>query len=1002
MIDGNIAAAWTVQNGTNTEVWVAIYNLSGVILPPQVLDSTGAINQDVSLTATNTGFAVAYEGGAGGDIAIQIQSLHFDGSHIAHTTFNQVGNDLNPEIISLPGGILALSFDSNANASTDPNCILFRSDLSQALSGSIAIFGGDSPADNTGNTALAYLGLGRLGVLAENSTRGDVNGEVVQLVFNSIGDGDDDTANGSAFYPNFMQGNGGNDTLTGGLLNDTIEGNAGFDQLYGGDGNDSMSGGEDGDFISSESGDDMVDGGAGFDVIYGGANNDTLSGGSEDDELYGQGENDIISGNAGSDSLDGGTGVDSLNGGEGYDFLFHNGDDANEAGETYDGGADVDILVLTGSGTPVHDFSDDTVNSIEGVVWLDPEGFGTRTLILNASQFGSGVSLDSTFIFDDWSDTTEIIQVAMNGSTSLDLSALNFSGTTGIARFEINGGNGTETIHGTAIADVFNGNGGSDIVFGEGGNDTITSTGDIGTYDGGADDDLMIAGLGDETMIGGTGIDTIDLRSWNGPYTFDMSTGVVVQWPNESFTEFENVLMGNGNNIVEGTVVANMMIGGTSTDTFRGYAGNDTLIGGQGNDSLEGGADEDALHGGQGDDTLLGDIGNDVLEGGGSNDSLSGDSGNDTLIGDAGNDVFDGGANSDFVVYGLANVGVRVDLSNAAAQNTNFGTDTLIGIESILGSDFNDTLTGSTGANTLLGGAGNDSLVGGGGSDSLDGGSGNDRMLGGALNDFYFVDSTGDIVTELAGEGTADTVRTTLNTYTTPSQVERIIFVGTGNFVGLGNSGSNQINGHAGDDRFVDVLGGNDTISAGAGSDSMDFRSSAPAVVINLATGVHGGAAAGDFYSSIEKFFGSNAQADTMTAGTGRANFSGYGGNDTLTGGNNIDVLQGNAGNDSLDGQGGVDNLDGGAGDDTLTGGSGKDVFVYSATGFGQDIITDFEDGSDRLKVHSSNANNIAAFSITGNGSTSVLLTQILSPTNTITLQGTSAITITALDFVFY
>jgi hypothetical protein len=44
----------------------------------------------------------------------------------------------------------------------------------------------------------------------------------------------------------------------------------------------------------------------------------------------------------------------------------------------------------------------------------------------------------------------------------------------------------------------------------------------------------------------------------------------------------------------------------------------------------------------------------------------------------------------------------------------------------------------------------------------------------------------------------------------------------------------------------------------------------------------------------------------------------------------------------------------------------------------------------------------IAAFSITGNGSTSVLLTQMSSPTNTITLQGASAINITAADFLFY
>ena len=85
-----------------------------------------------------------------------------------------------------------------------------------------------------------------------------------------------------------------------------------------------------------------------------------------------------------------------------------------------------------------------------------------------------------------------------------------------------------------------------------------------------------------------------------------------------------------------------------------------------------------------------------------------------------------------------------------------------------------------------------------------------------------------------------------------------------------------------------------------------------------------------------------------------------------------------------------------------MTGGSGKDYFVYAAAGFGTDIITDYEDGLDKLKVHSSIANNIAAFSIANNGTTNVVLTQTSSPANTFTLQAASAINITAADFLFY
>jgi Ca2+-binding RTX toxin-like protein len=57
------------------------------------------------------------------------------------------------------------------------------------------------------------------------------------------------------------------------------------------------------------------------------------------------------------------------------------------------------------------------------------------------------------------------------------------------------------------------------------------------------------------------------------------------------------------------------------------------------------------------------------------------------------------------------------------AQNTiNAGTDTLTSIENLVGSDFNDTLTGDAGANKLEGGVGNDTLNGGLGNDTLDGG----------------------------------------------------------------------------------------------------------------------------------------------------------------------------------------------------------------------------------------------------------------------------------------
>ncbi len=139
-------------------------------------------------------------------------------------------------------------------------------------------------------------------------------------------------------------------------------------------------------------------------------------------------------------------------------------------------------------------------------------------------------------------------------------------------------------------------------------------------------------------------------------------------------------------------------------------------------------------------------------------------------------------------------------------------------------------------------------------------------MTGGLGNDFYVVDDTRDLVIEL-GDGGSDTVNAALASYVLPANVERVNYTGTGTFVGIGNSGNNRFTGGAGADRFADVAGGNDTISGGNGSDSMDFRGSSTAVVLNFVTNVHGGAAAGDVYASIEKYFGSNTANDSMTGG---------------------------------------------------------------------------------------------------------------------------------------
>ncbi len=168
--------------------------------------------------------------------------------------------------------------------------------------------------------------------------------------------------------------------------------------------------------------------------------------------------------------------------------------------------------------------------------------------------------------------------------------------------------------------------------------------------------------------------------------------------------------------------------------------------------TLTGTSGDDTLLAGTGDDTLNAGAGNDVLVGGDGNDFLYGGDGNDLLIAGAGNDLLDGGAGIDTASYAGAGSAVTVNLNTGGAQNTGgAGSDNLISIENLIGSDYNDNLTGNDNANVLNGGLGNDTLIGGGGDDVMIGGRGNNTLTGGAGSDtfLYQQGNTGhDVVTD--------------------------------------------------------------------------------------------------------------------------------------------------------------------------------------------------------------------------------------------------------------
>lgn len=135
------------------------------------------------------------------------------------------------------------------------------------------------------------------------------------------------------------------------------------------------------------------------------------------------------------------------------------------------------------------------------------------------------------------------------------------------------------------------------------------------------------------------------------------------------------------------------------------------------------------VNAGAGDDNVQGSSQGDILSGGEGNDTLRGKEGDDALNGGNGADLIDGGTGVDTAFY-LGNMvkkqGVTVDLSLGKGYGADAEGDTLIDVENVQGSAFDDILSGNAGDNVLEGGEGNDTLSGGGGYDALRGNEGAD------------------------------------------------------------------------------------------------------------------------------------------------------------------------------------------------------------------------------------------------------------------------------------
>jgi len=197
----------------------------------------------------------------------------------------------------------------------------------------------------------------------------------------------------------------------------------------------------------------------------------------------------------------------------------------------------------------------------------------------------------------------------------------------------------------------------------------------------------------------------------------------------------------------QGTLFDDVIRGSGENEQFVGYRGNDIIEGRGGWDVLSYAADAD-FGGKRGIDADL-STGR-VKDGFGTVDTVSGIEQiigtmyDDILIGTDGDQVFaplggsdyiDGGpGDHDLVTYQYnerfdAPKGVAVDLSTSAAFGGFYGTQTLIGIEDVIGSSERDYLTGDGNDNSLDGGGGSDELTGLGGHDVLKGGKRGDNFI---------------------------------------------------------------------------------------------------------------------------------------------------------------------------------------------------------------------------------------------------------------------------------
>lgn len=713
-----------------------------------------------------------------------------------------------------------------------------------------------------------------------------------------------------------------------------------IERVIGGDGNDTIKTYEESQVIEGGKGDDILRGNAGDDiyVFKRGDGSDTIQdfgrsygigyGSQQSDDWVSRGRNYVDDG-----------GDDILSFGEGISFRYIVGQLAWETtpvnlGATlgvpgisvygaYPGFSDFVLGVkddatlyqsnVTGLGDQINvrlggEFAQTSYRLKQGTTtyeWVEVrnvERNEVRTPRSNTYSYGYDFQIDANAGAIEWltfdrSGGIELKDVRrfVTGTAGADANLVSASTTSGstttVYSTWIFAGAGADTVNGGARNDIILGDKDDDILNGDAGGDQYA-------YWLGDGNDVIFDSAGDDALVFGGGIASTDVRLVRGGLANATDPASFAAGANGADLRIE---IYDKNGLLSGSVIIRGYL--TAANKIEEFRFSDRIK------SLA--ELTSTLTGTDFDDTITGSAGGETIDGLNGKDKIVAGDGDDILIGGKGGDDLDGGLGRDFVSYATALAAVTVNMTTASdlAANPNGlpGTgdhkgDKYRNIEGVIGSDFNDSLTGDVYANELRGGAGNDAIYGGDGDDVIIGGLGSDTLRGNAGIDTLSYEDY-DVSLQLTISGTGLSVGKYVSS--------------TGTLVDLGDSESeferfrggkkaDTITGDAAAN-YIEGGAGADTINGLGGLDTVSYETSEKGVLVDLAVTTaqaatfgseSNGDAAGDILTNIENLTGSTK-------------------NDELYGTTGNNVLFGGAGDDLLVGRGGADTLDGGNGIDT-------------------------------------------------------------------------------------